>query len=130
MEATMSPSNASAIVLAPDLSEALALTASDRRLKSIVLLHLARSGNGAGRHGPLEEPAATRRPEPGDDPDDPDEARVLGHAVRIAESLAGEYGPAAPNQKRLIAELAVEMALRIEDQLAGLRCESAIEGAA
>jgi hypothetical protein len=98
-------------------------------MESIVLLHLVRSGNGARRRGPLE-PAAAPRPEPGDDPGDPDEARVLGHAARIAESLAGEYGPAAPDQRRLFAELAVEMALRIEDELTWPRCESALEGAA
>ncbi len=113
----MSSSRPTATRLAPVFPTTLALRAIDRWLESAVLPHLARSADAAGRRA-TPRPRSPGRPEPGDVPESQDETRILGHALRIAEALAGVDGPAVRQHRGLFAELAIGLSLRLEDDLA------------
>ncbi|HZW29096.1 MAG TPA: hypothetical protein VFF52_00210, partial [Isosphaeraceae bacterium] len=99
---------------APDSPDRLALTELDRRLESSVLLQLVRSGNGTDRQG-SRRPPSSRWPESIADLDSPDEIRIRDHALSITAFLAGEYQAATFERQWLVAELAVEMAQRLEE---------------
>jgi hypothetical protein len=108
-DCTLSP------VAGPDWPDRLALTVRDRLLESRVLVHLLRLGNRKRQRGSVK-PRPTW-PGPIDQPSRRDELRIRNHAARLAEFLARDYGMVSPAQKRLAAELAVEVAQRIAEEL-------------
>jgi hypothetical protein len=112
----MSSSTALKSMLTSDFPERLALTPRDRRLESRVLVHLVRPGNDTDRLGSSRS-ASPRQPEPIDDPDGRDETRIRNRALCLARFLAGEYQAVTLEQKRILAELAVEVAQRLEEVL-------------
>jgi hypothetical protein len=103
-------------VTVPAFPDRLALTASDRRLELRVLIHLVRSGNGTRRRGAVPAPP-TQWPGPIDNPSRPDEAWICHQAMRLAEFLCREFRAFAREQQRIVAELAVEVAQRLAEEL-------------
>jgi hypothetical protein len=99
----------------PDLPDRLGLTASDRRLESMVVLGLLSRANGAAEGE--RSPRSLNLPPQQSDDFSPEEMRKYRHAMRIAEFLAEEFGAATREQKIFVAELAAEVVLRIADEL-------------
>jgi hypothetical protein len=94
-----------------DLPDRLALTASDRRLESSVLLGLLRTSQ---RDNDASAPS-----EPEEIGDGQEVRGISESAQAIANFLATEYRAETLDQKRFIAELASEMAQRIAEELPG-----------
>jgi hypothetical protein len=95
-----------------DLEERLALTSKGRHLKSLVLPELMRSAPGGHEHDPRPRSTDALTDLHDRDPvDDP----TLAHARNIASFLSAEYGLDTPERGIFIAELAVEMALRMAE---------------
>jgi hypothetical protein len=99
-----------------EVADRLALTSRDRRLESLVLLELMRSAPGGREARPSPEstssPDASHDRNPIDDPS-------FAHARNIASFLSAEYGFDTPERGMFIAELAVEMALRMAEGPSG-----------
>jgi hypothetical protein len=115
-DATMSSSTLHGPVAGPGHSDRLATTARDRRLERRVLVHLVRRGREARRRGAPKAPPP-RCHAPIDGPGRRDETGVGACAVSLADFLAGEYAAVSLDQKRVVAELAVEVAQRIAEEL-------------
>jgi hypothetical protein len=98
----------------PDLPDRLGLTASDRRLESMLVLELVSRVRGAADG---ESPQSAVLPEEHPEDVSPEELQTFRHAMKIAEFLAAEFGAVTREQKVFVAELAAEVALRIADEL-------------
>jgi hypothetical protein len=99
-----------------EVADELALTSRDRRLESLVLLELMRSAPGGREDNPQSQ--STDSLGDGEDRDSGDDP-IFAHARNIASFLSAEYRLDTLERRMFIAELAVEMALRMAEGASG-----------
>ncbi len=98
-----------------DRADRLALTGQDRRLESRVLLDTIQ---GAGREREQPTPPITQHVGGGNSRISEDQIRA--HAARTASFLSAEFGLETLDQMVFVSELAVEVALRIAEEIGGV----------